>query len=163
MNETAWLSGFMEADTNFHFNYDINVKGLCINIKHYMRLTQRRNYHKCSTDTNSYLNIMTAIATLFNRKVKLIDRKRENYIELGYEIRTNKNNSNKVVIAYFSKYQLFSSKYLNYKNWVQVHNLIMSKEYKTISGSEKIKVLKANHNTNRTTWSWNHLEKFYTE
>jgi len=43
LNETAWLSGFMEADSNFHFEYNLNATGMCIKIKHYMRLTQRKN------------------------------------------------------------------------------------------------------------------------
>lgn len=162
LNETAWLSGFMEADTSFHFEYNININGLCQGVKQYMRLTQRRDYHRESLNYTSYLSIMTEIGALFDRSVKLIERKRKDYTELGYEIRTNKKASNAAVVAYFTNYPLFSSKYLNCQNWAKVHFLIMTKEYKTILGSEEIKTLKANHNINRTTWTWDHLNKFYT-
>lgn len=161
LNKTAWLSGFMEADCSFHIGYKVNANGLCVGIKYYMRITQRQRYHRESVGNNSYLSIMTEIGGLFDRTVKLIDRKRKDYSELGYEIRTNKNDSNVAVVAYLEEYPLFSSKFLNYKNWAKVHSLVISKEYKTVLGSQNIKSLKANHNSNRTTWSWDHLNKFY--
>lgn len=64
------------------------------------------------------------------------------------------------MVAYLEDYPLFYSKFLNYKNWA-VHSLVRSKQYKTESGSQEIKALKANHNNNRTAWTWDHLDKFY--
>lgn len=85
LGETAWLSGFMEADSSFHFDYNINTNGLCAGIKHYMSLTQRRDYHRESMNNTSYLPIMAEIGTLFDRSVKLIDRKKK--IILNWDIK----------------------------------------------------------------------------
>ncbi len=52
------------------------------------------------------------------------------------------------VIQYFTTFPLFSSKWLDYLNWIAVHEMVMSGEAKTPSGNEKVLAFKANHNKN---------------
>lgn len=51
-------------DSNFHIGYKVNANGLCEGIKYYMRLSQRRVYHRESVANRdiTYLSIMTEIA-----------------------------------------------------------------------------------------------------
>jgi hypothetical protein len=45
-----------------------------------------------------------------------IKRTRDKYIELSYEVRTNKKSSSENIINYLSKYPLFSSKQQDFLN-----------------------------------------------
>ena len=61
--------------------------------------------------------------------------------------------SAKKVILYFDKFQLLSSKHINYLKWRKAYILIQNKEHLTDSGLEKINKLKKtmNRNINETT------------
>jgi hypothetical protein len=93
----SWLSGFLEADGNFYLSFklsqgsnDANTK--IINVIYYMRLSQRQFYTR-KVDSSikiSYFEVMNEIAKSLDSSVITVTRKRINYEEHGYLIRTDK-------------------------------------------------------------------------
>lgn len=95
-----------------------------------MRISQKQNKNYFGFEDNnnnnnlknsniiidhSYLYIMNTIKDYLNvSNLRIINRNRKNFKELGYEIRTNKIVSNYILINYLNKYPLFSSKFLDY-------------------------------------------------
>lgn len=163
----SWLSGFIEADGNFYSNFNVNSKNIVNSVKYYMRISQRQLYHKKSLGcnyTSSYLTVMEKIKD-FLKVSRLIEINRtlrsDNFNEKGYEIRTVKKESCTILIDYLSIYPLFSSKYLNYLNWVQIHDIRINKKYKTIKYSNLLFSLKKTTNNLRTEYNWKHLDNFY--
>jgi hypothetical protein len=64
------------------------------------------------------------------------------------------------LINYFLKFSLFSSKHLDYLNWVEAHKLVISKQYRTVEGTTKLLELKSSMNNKRTSFNWEHLDSF---
>ena len=64
------------------------------------------------------------------------------------------------IINYFSKYPLFSSKYLNYKDWLKVYNLKINNKL-TKDYLNEVLIIKNNFNSKRTQFNWDHLNNFY--
>jgi hypothetical protein len=66
------------------------------------------------------------------------------------------------VINYLNKYPLFSSKYLDYKNWKEIVLLFDPRFKHTKENIELVIKNKNSMNNNRTNFNWDHLSKFYT-
>jgi hypothetical protein len=49
-----------------------------------------------------------------------------------------------------------SSKYLDFKDWEIAYNIYVNKLHKDPVNFEKIRVLKANMNSNRSHFNWDH-------
>ena len=63
-------------------------------------------------------------------------------------------------IKYFSEFSLLSSKHLDYLDWVESHELVLSQKYKTIEGTSKLIQLKNSMNTKRSQFNWDHLDGY---
>jgi hypothetical protein len=165
LNSNAWLSGFLEADGKFYSNFTIDSMGIATRIKYYMRISQRMIYPKkkdFSQLTDSYFPLMNTIKEFLNvSEVKNITRVRNIYTEHAYEIRTDRRDSCDILINYLFKYPLFSSKYQDFLNWVQIHEINKYKKYKTIEGTIQLINLKNNMNNLRTEFNWDSLKNFY--
>jgi len=83
-----------------------------------MRISQKRSYKLNSEipeDKNSNLDIMEKIKEfLYIKNVNKIQRIKENYVELAYEVRTTKKESCDLLIDYLTTYPLFSSKFQDF-------------------------------------------------
>jgi LAGLIDADG endonuclease len=177
LGDNSWLSGLLDTDGSFSANYSLNKKNIINGLCCYMRISQKQNhiYYGTSlytkdnkmTDNNlnlndSYLNIMNRIKDYLKVKnVKIINRERKTFIELGYEVRTAKIDSNHILISHLSKYPLFSSKYLDYLDWKTLFEIKISKEYKSIKGTEKVIRIKSGMNNSRTNFDSEHLNNFW--
>ena len=161
----AWLAGLSDCDSNFLVTFTTQ-SGTAKNIQLTYRLSQRQNYHKTSELGNSYLPILTEIAKTFNTKIVPFKRSRINvntkhsYIELGYLVTVKSLSSRNELIKYFSEFSLLSSKHLDYLDWVESHELVLSQKYKTIEGTSKLIQLKNSMNTKRSQFNWAHLEGY---
>jgi len=80
------------------------------------------------------------------------------YSEKGYLVTVKGLESRIALINYFTKFPLLSSKYLDYLNWVEAHELVIKKQYKTVEGTAKLLELKSSMNSLRTNFNWKHLE-----
>jgi hypothetical protein len=65
-------------------------------------------------------------------------------------------------VEYFNKYPLFSSKRLNYNDWLACHNLIISGHHLTELGRNKALQLKEGMNSKRSYYNWDHLDQLNT-
>ena len=54
LQSNSWLSGFLDADCGFYFHWLLNKKGLPITLQYYLRIIQRKFYHKESFVGRSY-------------------------------------------------------------------------------------------------------------
>lgn len=167
ISSNSWLSGFIEADGHFYSNFTLNSKNIVNSVKYYMGISQRQIYHRISQGDNyssSYLPIMEEIKNFLKvSRLKEINRTRDNFNEKGYRIRTDKKESRTILIDYLSKYPLFSSKYLDYLDWVKIHKISTEKKYKTAEYIKLLFYLKKNMNTLRIEFNWKHLDYFYVK
>lgn len=165
LGSNPWLTGFIESDGNFYCGFDLNPEGIAKIVKCYMRISQKRLYKLNSEipeDKNSNLDIMEKIKEFLNVKnVNEIQRTKENYVELAYEVRTTKKESCDLLIDYLTTYPLFSSKLQDFLDWEKAHKIRKSKSYKTIEGTSELVSLKNSMNTKRTQFNWDSLDRFY--
>nr|YP_009690274.1 LAGLIDADG homing endonuclease [Fomitiporia mediterranea]QEG57054.1 LAGLIDADG homing endonuclease [Fomitiporia mediterranea] len=135
----SWLSGFIEADGKFYSNFTVNSKNIVNSVKYYMRISQRKFYHKITEGNNytsSYLPIMNEIKKFLKVSQLIeINRTHDNHNEKAYEVRTVKKESCTILIVYLSNFPLFSSKYLDFLDWFENYKIHKDKKYKTIEYS----------------------------
>jgi len=162
----SWLAGFSDCDSNFLISFSTSNLGIAKNIRLTYRLSQRQEYHRTSSTGISYLPILSTVATAFYSKFTSYERERLNtktnmtYTEKGYLVTVSTLASRIALINYFLKFSLFSSKHLDYLNWVEAHKLVISKQYRTVEGTTKLLELKSSMNNKRTSFNWEHLYSF---
>jgi len=152
LDSDAWLSGFIDADGHFSVRTTINSHYPKIECR--FELSQAQKNH-IGEDNYPFLNL---IAILFNAVIKKIRITRP---KPEYRIRTTNLKSNLLLVSYLEKYPLFSSKYLNYKDWTQILNFFERKEHTKKDSINEIIKIKGNMNDKRTEFNWDHLDKFY--
>ena len=64
-----------------------------------------------------------------------------------------------IIVNYLEKYPLFSSKYLDYKDWKEIVLLIFENKHYTKEGITKTDFFRDSMNRNRTYFNWDHLNK----
>jgi hypothetical protein len=62
-----------------------------------------------------------------------------------------------ILVNYLDKYSLFSSKYLDYKDWKEIVLLIFENKHYTEEGLNKTDSVKNDMNRQRTYFTWTHL------
>lgn len=169
INSNAWLAGFWAGSADGDFSVTIShasgySTGYRVKIK--TKIEQRTNYHRAvdaSSGTFSYLDIMTIIAQYFNVNVRHVCRVRSNGEKNSYVVETSGLDSHKIVSSYFLSFPLFSSKYINFLRWLEIHHMQLSGESKTLKGLQHCKEIKNGFNSNLSTQNvtWTHLSKFY--
>ena len=166
LEDNSWLSGFIEADGNFYLSWKLSDKLLnndIISVIYYFRLSQRRNYtRKIDPSVNvSNIAIMSKISEFLKTPVIYLNRKRINYEENAFLVKTDKIESKKIIFSYLKKYPLFGYKYFAHSNLGMIHNLIIKSEHKTKTGKlkfiEHANLMKYNPDIH----NWEHLNKFY--
>jgi hypothetical protein len=65
------------------------------------------------------------------------------------------------LVNYLDKYPLFSSKYLNYKDWIKVLSYFEAKKNTEPDSIKAIVEIKSQMNNKRTEFNWDHLGNFY--
>jgi hypothetical protein len=62
-----------------------------------------------------------------------------------------------LIVNYLEKYPLFSSKYLDYKDWKEIVLLIFENKHYTEQGISKTELVRNKMNRKRTLLNWDHL------
>ena len=152
LDSNAWLAGFIDADGHFSVRVSIDKENKLKRIACSLEIEQRQK----DLNNKSLKNIMSLMGNflLCNIKETKITTKNPKY-----RIRTCNINGNLILISYLNKFPLFSSKYLDYLDWLKVFDLFKNKEYK--NNIIYIQNIKMNMNNRRTFFTWNHLQKFY--
>lgn len=78
-----------------------------------------------------------------------------------YRVRTTSLKGNLALINYFTKYPLFGTKFLDYKDWVKVVKLFKQGSLNLKININYVKLIKSNMNDKRTIFTWDHLQNFY--
>lgn len=148
----AWLSGFIESDG--HFSLRSTESGKYPKIECKFELCQRQIDHN-NKDNLFYLQ---EIALNISSVVKSIRNDSNNP---QYRIRTTSLKANLAVVNYLTKYPLFGTKFLDYKDWVKVVKLFEQGSVDHKLNMEYVKQIKSNMNDKRTVFVWDHLQNFY--
>lgn len=130
INSNSWLSGFIDTDGGF------NIKGFTDNTKTYPGFQFYLSQREIDKSGESLKFILQDIADFLKVSLKL--RKINNHPQ--FNITTSNNISNSILIEYLSTYPLFTSKYLNYIDWVYALNLFYKKKHKNPVIYEKIRI-----------------------
>ena len=157
MTKNGWLAGFIDADGSFKIRTTPEV--VKKNIDTGQIITKKRIACSLSIEQRkesnsvSYLPLMSCIATVLGATVKV---SMHNNIEYFFVTATSMLQLKKA-IDYFDRYQLLSSKYLDYCNWKTAYVLMLDKQHLTEAGVKTIKELKASMNKKRSVFTWDHL------
>lgn len=149
ISSNSWLSGFIDADGCFTVRY---TPGNYTRIGCQFEISQRQ----FDISGESLYNIMENIAIFLKSFVK---ETKKNTSNPQFRVRSSSLSSNKLLIAYLTKYPLFSSKYLDYIDWYNIVQMMEKGEHLTKNGKLTIKLLKSKMNNNRIDFNWDHLNK----
>lgn len=147
IEDNSWQAGFIDADGGFYIKYTPKQ------IQCKFSLEQRMIYPKTQ---ESYKPILSKICKSFDVNLKI--RTRQNQKNCYYIIKIENQKSVQLLIDYLDNYPLFSSKYLDYKEWKNTHKQIIDKIHLIDKGKSIIKISKKSMNDNRTNFNWDHLK-----
>jgi hypothetical protein len=157
MDKNAWLAGFIDADGSFGIcNTVKGTKAKKRQVRCRFRLEQRRLDPKTGA---SYEAVLSLIARFLHVKLNLRHQKKTG--RTYFSIDASSLTSVKKLRAYLDTYPLWSSKFLDYKDWCKVHDLILQKLQFSEAGLAQITLLKQGCNLKRTFFDWSHLEERY--
>jgi len=155
LNNNSWLSGFVDADSSFSVQYtklENNVKKRKISCK--MIIEQRVLDPITNEDYNKSLII---IANFLN--CKLLTKLQSSTNNKYYTLAASSKNSLEIMIKYFDLHPLYSSKYLDYRDWRKIALLILENKHYTEKGINETNSVRISMNRNRTYFNWDHLDK----
>ena len=155
LENNGWLSGFIDSDGSFSVQYtklESGAKKRKISCR--LRIEQRKLY---PITNESYFKVLTDIANFL--KCKVLTRKQKSTGNEYYILAATSRISLSIIIKYLEKNPLFSSKYLDYKDWKDIANLVIESEQYTWKAISKTESIKTKMNIQRTHFDWNHLNK----
>jgi len=155
LSDDSWLSGFIDSDGSFsvqHIKVENNAKKRKISCR--LRIEQRM---LDPVTGSSYFNVLTNIAEFLN--CKLLTRKQKSTGNEYYTLAASSKTSLEIIVNYFTRYPLFSSKYLDYKDWKEIVLLILENKHYTEEGLIKTDSVRNSMNRQRTFFNWDHLNK----
>ena len=157
LENNSWLSGFIDSDGSFsvqHTKLESGAKKRKISCR--LRIEQRMLYPMTN---ESYFEVLTDIANFF--KCKLLTRKQKSTGNEYYILTATSKISLTIIINYLEKNPLFSTKYMDYKDWKKIADLVIESEQYTEQAINKTEFVKSNMNRQRIDFSWNHLNKLF--
>lgn len=165
IESNAWLAGFSDGDGNFSINITNRKKKSIITTKRiqvFFRIELRQNYHRDISDIQggtSYYEILIKIARYLGVNLYSRSRIQKDKIFNSFMVISHNIQSHNKVINYFNHFPLFSSKYLAYKDWKFVVELLMKRGGKNLTSEEilEIEKLKAQFNKKRLIFDFSHL------
>lgn len=107
----------------------------------------------------SYYSIIKKICDLWLCNIMIVNQSKSG--RQYYRVSATSRKSLIVIIDYFNKYPLLSSKFLDYKDWNKAANLILTNKHLTEEGIIEIENIRNTMNRNRTKFSWDHLDQLY--
>lgn len=122
--KTSWLAGFTDSEGCFTVSTIKNAKYNSTQVTVRYILSQKDE-----------LELLNKIALSLNGKVHYI----KSYDSYNMVVNLTKLNN---ILNYFKIYKLKTKKYISYKNWLKVYDLVKNKQHLTSSGLEKINILK---------------------
>jgi len=163
IDSNSWLAGFTDADGNFSITVtDVKKNGIFRNkrVQTFFRLEVKQNYSREVTEAqggSGYFNILTKISAFLTVNLYTRTRYVEDKVYYSFMAIAHNSRSHEIVRKYFDAFPLYSSKYLAYKDWCLVQDLLkgtsLSKE-----GLDKINEIKGQFNSKRKVFDFSHLD-----
>ena len=153
LSEDSWLSGFIDSDGSFsvqHTKLENGAKKRKISCR--LRIEQRM-FDPITND--SYFKVLTDISNFLN--CSLLTRKQKSTGNEYYIITASSKLSLEIVVNYLDKNILFTSKYLDYKDWKKIVLFIFENKHYTEQGISETESIRDNINRKRTYFNWDHL------
>lgn len=154
--QDSWLSGFTDSDGSFSIVYTKLENGAKKRkIACRLRIEQRIS-DPITKESNE--PVLTNIANFLN--CSLLTRNQKSTGNNYYTLAASSQKSLNIIVDYFVKYPLFSSKYLDYKDWKKIVELILENKHYTKQGISLTNSVKNGMNRQRTYFNWDHLNNF---
>ena len=153
IDSNSWLAGFIDADGHYSVRTTTVSKYPKIECK--FELSQKQNDHNYFHNYE-FLNFIAKFLLTTVKEIRVDQPKPE------YRVRTTSLNGNLKLINYMENYPLFSSKYLNYKDWRKVLVYFENKNHTNPESIKAIIEIKSKMNNKRTEFNWDHLGNFIT-
>ena len=156
-SQDAWLAGFAEADGSFGITLtkkETDESGKTIKKRKVgcrFRIDQRMI---CPYTNESYEPLLKDLATFLEVNLNVVNRASGKQY---FNISARSRESLSIIKNYFKIYPLFSSKYLDYLDWLQVVGFILSQSHYEDKNLDIIEGLKNGMNHNRDNFNWDHL------
>ena len=153
LDSDSWLSGFIDSDGSFsvlHTKTENGAKKRKITCR--LRIEQRILDPITGED---YYQVLTDIANFLN--CSLLTRKQKSTGNEYYTLTASSKISIEILKDYLDKYPLFSSKYLDYKDWKEIVILMLDNKHYTKEGLIKTDYVRSSMNRQRTYFDWTHL------
>ena len=154
--EDGWLCGFIDSDGSFsvlHTKLEDGAKKRKVACR--LRIAQRI-FDPITNE--SYAQILSSITNFLN--CSLLTNTPKSIGNTYYTLAASSKISLNIIIEYLDRYPLFSSKYLDYKDWKKVALLIIESKHLTEESLIVIDTVKNNMNRQRTFFNWDHLNEF---
>jgi LAGLIDADG endonuclease len=166
IESNSWLAGFTDGDGNFSINLTNRKKKNVITTKRvqvFFRIELRQNYHKdvsAIQGGTSYYEILIKIARYLGVNLYSRSRVQKDKIFNSFMVISHNIQSHIKVINYFDRFPLYSSKYLAYKDWKFVVELLMKRGGKILTNEEILEVekIKSQFNKKRILFDFTHLD-----
>ena len=154
---SSWLSGFVDADGSFSVQYTKTENGAKKRkVSCRLRIEQRM---QDPVSGDSYFNVLNEIALFLN--CRLLTRIQKSTNNEYYTLAASNRVSISTIVDYFSRFSLFSSKYLDYKDWEKIVLLMLDNKHYTDKGLSQVESVRSRINTQRTHFDWQHLDKLF--
>lgn len=155
LENNGWLSGFIDSGGSFSVQYTkIETEAKKRKISCRLRIEQRMFY---PITNESYFEVLKDIAIFLD--CKLLTRKQKSTGNVYYIITVSSKISLGKIINYLESNPLFSSKYLDYKNWKEIAELVIENKQYIEENITKTEYARNNMNRQRTYFNWDHLNK----
>lgn len=154
LENNSWFSGFVDSDGSFSVQYtntDSGAKKRKISCR--LRIEQRVLDPITSA---SYFDILNQICLFLN--CNLLTKTQKSTNNTYYTLAASSKVSLSIIINYFNKFPLYTSKYLDYKDWEEVAHLIINNNHLTDEGIKTVEFVRSRMNTKRTEFNWDHLK-----
>lgn len=153
LDKDSWFSGFVDAEGSFYVQHSKTENGAKKRkISCRLRIEQRMIN---PVTNNSYFNVLSELALFLN--CNLLARKQKTTGNEYFILAASSKVSLQIIIDYFKKYPLLSSKYLDYKDWKKVALLILENKNYTDHGINLTDSVRNNMNRKRISITWDHL------
>lgn len=155
--ENSWLSGFIDAEGSFDIRVSLIKNGALKD-----RVAARFRLEQQMIDPKSLLYYSDLFLLISKSLLVNLTISTHNVTNKYFLISLSSQKARLILVEYLDKYPLFTSKFLNYKDWCECHYLITNKTHLTNKGIETALLKKSQMNNKRISYNWNHLSQFYT-
>lgn len=146
--DSPWFAGFTDADGSFGIDLSTKTR---LKVSCQFQINQRMADPK--ENSLEYGPLFSAISLGLGVNLHTnMEKKSGRYY---YVVKATSRKSKEIVRHYFDTYPLLTSKFLDYRDWCAVDDLLKKKDHS--KHLKQIQALKGKVNNNRSSFTWDHL------